>query len=68
MFFGRVIDIGDPVLVIGTIDELDFGMGFPVGDCPVRKGHNITSLIRYSICYHPLFHNSIYYNTLSEKS
>jgi hypothetical protein len=29
MFLSRIIAIGDPVFVIGAIDKLNFGMGFP---------------------------------------
>jgi hypothetical protein len=39
-------------------DELNFGMGFLEGESPEGERHDITSLNRYAIIYHDIFHKS----------
>jgi hypothetical protein len=68
MFFGRVIGIGNPVFIIAAVDTFDFGMGLSERKGPEGKRHDITSLIRYAIPYHVLFHKSRYYKELCEKN
>jgi hypothetical protein len=55
-------------LVIGTIDEFDFGQRFLEGDGPERKRHAITSLNRYALSQPAVFPKPRYYKESGEKN